>query len=350
MGQPAARARVDTSAHTGPIQSGSPDVIIGGFPAARKNDPLSCSQHGQGVIVGGSTTVFVNGLPLARMGDKTLCNSSGAPAAPQAKAAPPQYWSATLAKKAGEDGAMHGDNYDARVLGAYASIEDKDATGKPESVSAGFALEDITVGNMKSQDMVKGELRTKIAVANAGVSMIVENPDYATMNASATATGMQYGASAEAGKEGMLYGGVGGDFTVGTAEAKVVSEVYKGNKGRYGFSGEVGAEAAGIKGEVSGKSNILGIISSEGKVSGTVGGVGASTGGAIIVDKTDYSLTVKASGKLAFVLGIGADVNIKVALKPILDFPFKLFKKAMPAPSSGDGTIKTGCVTVLIGG
>lgn len=40
----------------------------------------------------------------------------------------------------------------------------------------------------------------------------------------------------------MLYGGVGGDFTVGTAEAKVVSEVYKGNKGRYGFSGEVGAQ------------------------------------------------------------------------------------------------------------
>lgn len=87
------------------------------------------------------------------------------------------------------------------------------------------------------------------------------------------------------------------------------------------LSGEVGAEATGIKGEVSGKSNILGIITSEGKVSGAVGGVGVSTGGALIVDKTDYSLTVKASGKLAFVLGIGADVNIK-----------------------------TGCVTVLIGG
>ena len=116
------------------------------------------------------------------------------------------------------------------------------------------------------------------------------------------------------------------------------------------LSGEVGAQATGIKREAAGKSNIPGIISSEGKVSGTVGGVGASTGGALIVDKTDYSLTVKASGKFAFVPGIGADVNIKVALKPILDFPFKLFKKTMPAPSSGDGTIKTGCVTVLIGG
>ncbi len=32
MGQPAARATIDVSAHSGPIQSGSPDVIIGGFP------------------------------------------------------------------------------------------------------------------------------------------------------------------------------------------------------------------------------------------------------------------------------------------------------------------------------
>ncbi|MEM5589608.1 PAAR domain-containing protein [Enterobacter hormaechei] len=52
MGQPAARATIDVSAHSGPIQSGSPDVIIGGFPAARKGDTLSCSTHGSGIIVG----------------------------------------------------------------------------------------------------------------------------------------------------------------------------------------------------------------------------------------------------------------------------------------------------------
>ncbi|WP_313448424.1 PAAR domain-containing protein, partial [Pseudescherichia sp.] len=77
MGQPAARATIDTSAHTGPIQSGSPDVIIGGFPAARKGDTLSCSTHGSGAIVGGSSTVFVNGVPLARLGDQTKCNTGG---------------------------------------------------------------------------------------------------------------------------------------------------------------------------------------------------------------------------------------------------------------------------------
>ncbi|EPI4959543.1 PAAR domain-containing protein [Enterobacter hormaechei] len=92
MGQPAARATIDVSAHSGPIQSGSPDVIIGGFPAARKGDTLSCSTHGSGIIVGGSGTVFVNGMPLARQGDKTKCDVSGSPAPAIPKAAAPQYW------------------------------------------------------------------------------------------------------------------------------------------------------------------------------------------------------------------------------------------------------------------
>ncbi|BBS37064.1 hypothetical protein WP5S18E01_19110 [Enterobacter cloacae] len=167
MGQPAARATIDTSAHTGPIQSGSPDVIIGGFPAARKGDTLSCSSHGSGVIVGGSSTVFVNGMPLVRKGDKTQCNASGSPAPAAQKTAAPQYWGGTLAKDAGEDGMMHGDHYDARVLGAYASLEDKNLNGDVDTASAGFAFSDITVGNMKSKDLMRAEMRNKLAVANA---------------------------------------------------------------------------------------------------------------------------------------------------------------------------------------
>ncbi|MET5651801.1 PAAR domain-containing protein [Enterobacter hormaechei] len=81
------------SAHIrGQYRSGSPDVIIGGFPAARKGDTLSCSTHGSGIIVGGSGTVFVNGMPLARQGDKTKCDVSGSPAPAIPKAAAPQYW------------------------------------------------------------------------------------------------------------------------------------------------------------------------------------------------------------------------------------------------------------------
>lgn len=351
MGQPAARATIDTSAHTGPIQSGSPDVIIGGFPAARKGDTLSCSKHGSGAIVGGSSTVFVNGVPLARLGDQTKCNTGGSPAPAAPKPAAPQYWGGTLAKKAGEDGMMHGDHYDARVLGAYASLEDKTELGKLDTASVGFSLADITVGNMKSKDLAKGEIRTKLATANASGGLVLDRQDYAALNASATATGMQYGASGGLGKEGVLYGGVGGDFTVGTAEAKAVSEMYKGNKGRYGFNVELGAEAAGIKGEGTAKADLFGVIVADGKLGGSVGSAGASAGLGAFVDATDYSVNVKVSGEAAVILGIKADANVKIAIKPILDFIFgdDDDKPASATPDSGDGVIKTGCVTVIIG-
>ncbi len=67
-------------------------------------------------------------MPLARQGDKTKCDVSGSPAPAIPKAAAPQYWGGTLAKNAGEDGMMHGEHFDARVLGAYASLEDKTST------------------------------------------------------------------------------------------------------------------------------------------------------------------------------------------------------------------------------
>ena len=85
------------------------------------------------------------------------------------------------------------------------------------------------------------------------------------MNANAAATGEQYGGSVAAGKEGTLYGGVSGDVTIGTAEAKAVLEVYTGNDGKYGLTADAGAEAKGVKGEVSGNLDILGIVSGEAK-------------------------------------------------------------------------------------
>ncbi|WNK39776.1 PAAR domain-containing protein [Pantoea agglomerans] len=353
MGQPAARATIDTSAHTGPIQSGSPDVIIGGFPAARKGDTLSCSDHGSGLIVGGSGTVFVNGIPLARKGDKTQCNASGSPVPAGPKPATPHYWGGSLAKKAGDDGMLHSDIYDARVLGAYASLEDKNLNGDFDTASAGFALSDITQGNMKSQDLLRGEMRTKVAVANATGSLYGGGNDIYGLNTNATATGIQYGGSAAAGKEGTLYGGVAGDVTIGTAEAKAVGEVYSGNKGRYGFTLEGGAEAKGVKGEVTGNIDVLGIVSGEAKADVSLGSVGLSGGGSLFWETTDYSANVRVAGGAAALIGLEGDASLKVAFKPILDFFDALYGDdeviETPDPASGDGTIITGCVTVLIG-
>jgi uncharacterized Zn-binding protein involved in type VI secretion len=54
----------------GPILSGSPDVFIGGLPAARVTDKVTCVGPPDTIIVG-SPSVFINGLPAARMGDQT---------------------------------------------------------------------------------------------------------------------------------------------------------------------------------------------------------------------------------------------------------------------------------------
>jgi uncharacterized Zn-binding protein involved in type VI secretion len=80
MGQPAARL---TDQHLcpmitvlvphvgGPIVApGCPTVLIGGLPAARATDMLTCVGPPD-VIVKGSVTVLIGGLPAARMGDQT---------------------------------------------------------------------------------------------------------------------------------------------------------------------------------------------------------------------------------------------------------------------------------------
>ena len=79
MGKPAARI---TDMHTcqmkenrrahegGPILEGSPDVFIGGLPAARVGDKAQC-KGSPDTIVEGEPTVLINGKPAARMGDKT---------------------------------------------------------------------------------------------------------------------------------------------------------------------------------------------------------------------------------------------------------------------------------------
>lgn len=80
MGQPAARL---TDMHVcpmvtgvvphvgGPIlAAGAPNVLIGGLPAARVGDLVTCVGPPD-VIVLGSFTVLIGGQPAARMGDLT---------------------------------------------------------------------------------------------------------------------------------------------------------------------------------------------------------------------------------------------------------------------------------------
>jgi uncharacterized Zn-binding protein involved in type VI secretion len=55
----------------GPVlPPGSPTVLIGGQPAARVGDMLTCTGPPD-VIIKGSATVMIGGMPAARMGDNT---------------------------------------------------------------------------------------------------------------------------------------------------------------------------------------------------------------------------------------------------------------------------------------
>ncbi|MGH9583853.1 MAG: PAAR domain-containing protein [Bryobacteraceae bacterium] len=55
----------------GPIlPPGCPTVLIGGLPAARISDLLTCVGPPDTIIVG-SPTVLIGGLPAARIGDQT---------------------------------------------------------------------------------------------------------------------------------------------------------------------------------------------------------------------------------------------------------------------------------------
>lgn len=54
----------------GPITLGAPTVLVGGLPAARSTDVLTCVGPPD-VIAAGAPKVLIGGLPAARMGDMT---------------------------------------------------------------------------------------------------------------------------------------------------------------------------------------------------------------------------------------------------------------------------------------
>ncbi|ETX04005.1 MAG: type VI secretion protein [Candidatus Entotheonella gemina] len=57
------------------LPPGASSVLIGGLPALRVSDMLTCSGPPDTVIVG-STTVLIGGLPAARLGDSTAHGGS----------------------------------------------------------------------------------------------------------------------------------------------------------------------------------------------------------------------------------------------------------------------------------
>ena len=69
LAEASAQAQANDAAPPGIVASGSPDVIVGGSPAARQGDPA----NGGSPIVEGSSNVFINGRAAALVGHRTAC-------------------------------------------------------------------------------------------------------------------------------------------------------------------------------------------------------------------------------------------------------------------------------------
>lgn len=59
----------------GAVVKGQPTVLIGGIPAARATDMVTCVGPPD-LIAKGSATVLIGGMPAARMGDMTAHGGS----------------------------------------------------------------------------------------------------------------------------------------------------------------------------------------------------------------------------------------------------------------------------------
>ncbi|MGY1426002.1 PAAR domain-containing protein [Lysobacter sp. A289] len=62
--------------HGGAVASSTATTDINGLPVVRINDKVTCSQHGDTVIVTGDPTTIIDGQPVARHGDKTACGAT----------------------------------------------------------------------------------------------------------------------------------------------------------------------------------------------------------------------------------------------------------------------------------
>ena len=355
MGKPAARAIVDTAAHTGSITSGSFNVLIGGKPAARKGDPIICSSHGICSIIEGSSSVYINGIPAARMGDKTSCGTPPAPIPVGPKPAEKEYHILSIANedKLNDDGAFkhkYDDKLKIKALQMNANYEDKTGDGSYDYINFGISTVDINTNFEDYGPFGKGNMGIGINgglskyKAEAGIGLYGSNGLYGA-EAEGKASMTSGNVETQIGKEGILYekGKITGDIAY--AEAKAEAKLLTGgDEKKIGFQVEASADAGAAKADFEGQNDFFGIIKTKAKI-GLSGGSGAIGGKAgAYLDYDDYEIGVNVGGKIAALLGIEGDVEISISAKPIVE-AFKNIKEYL-SPSIVGGTIITGDSTI----
>lgn len=362
MGRPAARALKDIGAHTGLIITGSINVYIGGGPAARKGDAVACPLHGVASITEGSSSVFINGMPAARMGDKTSCGTPPIPAPQGPTQAPDMISHATMVQNANDDGTAktdYPDNLSIRAMDAYAGLKDRTGDGSYDQAVAGFAMTDFQAkGDWKPLGGEYGGIGASggfsVVKADALAGAYGSNGTYGA-EASANASVVSGNAEVHIGKEGTFYNSAEAEGEVLHAQAEAKGEAYWGGDSRkWGFDGSIGAEAELATGTLS-LENENTFVRTKVDFGASAGAVGARANLGFYAAKDDYSLNLKVGGKLALLLGLKADVELSVKFKPFVDLYNLIFSSdsdsdsdSAPAPTVIEGTILTGCFTVLI--
>ena len=374
MGKPAARATLDTGAHSAPILTGSLNVFTGSLPAARQGDPITCPSPDHAtaaIITGGSKTVFINGLPAARMGDETGCGAPPPPSVAGPPVVPPSAFDDDPFKKRLDeelDKNRVGDKGDNRSFSAAAAqYEDADQWGaKAEAQGATFGTGEkkFTVAGAQG----KGEVSGKFLHGEADVVNYKGNGKHGGQ-ASASATVAQVEAKAQVNRGGTtVYGkatGKGPSAEANAGGTLLTGPDKDGKNAKYGFELGGGAGASALSGSVDG-----GLQASSGEyvkasVGGDLGAVGASAKLAAYYDADKGIMVFK--GGLGGKLGIGAlgDVELGVSPKALLLLLVPMVGVSLltgylalkflppllfPIPPPVPGTILTGCPTVLIGG
>ena len=373
----AARVLVDTGAHAAPILTGSLNVIIGGFPAARKGDPITCPVHGEAKIAEGSSSVFINGHPAARMGDKTGC---GTPPPPPA-VSPPKVVSTVdpyieFIKNASFIDENAKKEYIDRYIKASASANinilnahiEALRTENELALKAGVSVLDAKAqANIELMGILEAKVEANVKILSANFEQHVYTGDGAYgLVQKANAVVAHGDAKATFGlNDGLIYVEAKASGDVLYAEHEATFVVYEGKDGKYGMKFRSTEQAGLLRGGVS-----LGLesdlINAEAEyqkdkksekheknikpnigVDGILGGVGWDVGFEYIIDTNDYSL--EAGFGIAAALGIGGKLkgNFKISIAPIIDLAQHI---DIPLPIPVPGFVLSGCPSVIIGG
>ena len=356
MGKGAARKGIDIAGHSGLINTGSDNVLIDGFPAARKGDGFICPaafHNGSGILMGGSTSVLINGKPAARIGDETICGVQALPTVGVKAAQENILFTAMLANQ------NYSNDSHVRAFGVQGSLTDENANGIYDTFNFDAPLIlDAKYNSPDWEPFGEGNGGAGVGVGYSAGHGKIKAGLYADgvygYEAEAGITGAHHEANIHIGKEGVLYGDAAGYADVGYAEANAKGEyIADWEEKRIGMQMELGAKAGVARAGADGTADILGILKLKANVEVQREAVGASTKGGWYLDFDDLEAHVNVGGELALLLGLKCDLSVTLSLKPITNFitnAAEYISNALGLIAPRDGTVLTGSSTVIIGG